>query len=131
MGRLIFLVVAFGLAVPAARSADTSPDRRRGWQELSLLNAGEAQQRFAAAALADPASREARLGLALALLQLRSRTPGNIAAAGQLLETLRAESAGDDAGIAAAYYLARIQQLHGFTPDRAAATTGYRALLAA
>lgn len=79
----------------------------------------------------DPASRPARLGYALAFLQLRSRTAGNIAAAAERLEALRRENADDDTGIAAAYYLARIAQVHRLTPDRPAAVAGYRALLAA
>ena len=53
------------------------------------------------------------------------------AAAGKRLEALRRENANDDTGIAAAYYLARIQQVHSFTPDLSAAIAGYRALLAA
>ncbi len=116
----------------AAVGAGSPPvaSSNRGWHELSLLQAPEAQQAFADVRLADPASRDARLGSALALLQLRSRTPGNIAAAVELLEALRRENAADDAGIGAAYYLARIAQLHSYTPDRAAAVAGYRALLA-
>lgn len=130
--RLMSIAAALVLPAATVRSEDDfHVGSHRGWQELSLLNASEAQQAFTAAAEANPASREARLGEALSLLQLRSRTPGNIAAAGQLLETLRTENAADDAGIGAAYYLARIQQVHSFTPDRQAAVAGYRALLAA
>lgn len=128
----MLIIAALALRPATVRSAvDPHSDNHRGWQELSLLNASEAQQAFAAAAEADPTSREARLGAALSLLQLRSRTPGTIAAASELLEALRTENANDDAGIGAAYYLARISQLHSFMPDRAAAVAGYRALLAA
>ncbi len=104
---------------------------RAGWKELSLLNANEARDLFAAATEADPASREARLGTAISLLSVQPRTDGNITTAAQLLETLRTENAQDDEGIGAAYYLARIQQLHGATPDRPAAVAAYRGLLAA
>jgi len=124
-----FLLAAFCLlAVTAAGAALEAGDLPTGWKELSLLNTSEAQTVFANAAQAAPASREARLGGALALLQLRSRIAGNIASAREQLEALRRENSGDDSGIAAAYYLARIQQVHSFTPDRAVAVAGYRAL---
>lgn len=133
MGKLAPGPLALALCLLAATAAGAEPATsvRAGWTNLSLLNASEARTAFAAAAQADPASRDARLGLALSLLQLRSRTPDNIAAAGGLLQALRTENADDDPGIAAAYYLARIQQVHSYTPDRSAAVEGYRALLAA
>lgn len=130
--RLMLILMA--LAVPAAtvRCEDASPTgNHRGWEELSLVNARLAQDAFAAAVAADPTSRESRLGAALSLLQLRDRTAGHIAEAGRLLEELQRENPNDDTGIGAAYYLARIAQVHSFTPDRAAAIAGYRALLAA
>jgi tetratricopeptide (TPR) repeat protein len=130
--RLRLIIVAWVLPAAAVCGEDPSLSaNQRGWQELSLANAREAQDAFANAIAAHPTDRDTRLGAALALLQLRSRTPGNIATAGELLEALRAENAHDDAGIGAAYYLARIAQVHSFTPDRDAAVTGYRALLAA
>jgi len=125
------LTLALCLLAATAAGAEPATGVRAGWTDLSLLNASEARTAFAAAAQADPASRDARLGLALSLLQLRARTPSNIAAAGEWLKTLRNENAADDAGIAATYYLARIQQMHGYTPNRSAAVEGYRALLAA
>lgn len=123
---LIVLVLGTPASVFATEDSPLS-STHRGWQELSLLNANEAHETFVGV----PGSREARLGEALSLLQLRSRTPANISAAVGLLETLRQENASDDIGIGAAYYLARIAQLHSFAPDRAAAVAGYRALLAA
>jgi hypothetical protein len=127
-GWLSSIIVAIALLAPLVHGADAPADCRRGWQELSLLNAGEARQAFAAA---HPANREARLGEALSLLQSRSRTPETIAAAAHLLESLCRERADDDSGIAAAYYLARVEQVHRFAPNRPAALAGYRALLAA
>lgn len=130
--RLLSVSVAFVLPVGLAHGqGDARADTQLGWHELSLLKASEAQAAFASALSADPASRNARLGAALALLQLRSRTDANIATAAAAFESLRRENPDDDAGIGAAYYLARIQQLHSSTPDRAAAVAGYRALLAA
>ena len=128
----MLFAVALPLSTTAVQGeAASHPDDRRGWQELSLVNATNAQDAFASALAADPASREGRLGAALALLQLRARTAGHIAEAGRLLEDLQRENPNDDTGIGAAYYLARIAQVHSFTPDRAAALAGYRALLAA
>ena len=126
------ILVAIALLAPLARSADApADDRQRGWQELSLLNPARAQQAFAAARVADPTSRETQLGAALALLQQRAHTPESVADAAGLLAALRHANADDDAGIGAAYYLARIEQVHSFKPDRAAAVAGYRALLTA
>jgi len=130
--QLMLSIMALALPGTTVSGKDApSPDSLRGWQELSLLKANEAQTAFGAALLSDPASREAWLGSALALLQLRSRTPANIATAASRLENLQRENPNDDAGIGAAYYLARIQQVHSYTPDRAAAIAGYRALLVA
>ena len=127
----MLFAVALPLATTAARSESPAhPDNHHGWEELSLLNAIPAQAAFAEALAADPTRREARLGAALALLQLRSRTAGTIANAIRQLEALRQENPNDDPGIGAAYYLARIAQVHSFEPDPAAAVAGYRALLA-
>jgi hypothetical protein len=128
----MLFVAALPLAAAATRGESVAQaDVHRGWQELSLQDANEAQATFAAIAADHPGRRDARLGEALALLQLRSRTPGNIADATGRLESLRAENPDDDVGIGAAYYLARIAQVHRFTPDRETAVAGYRALLAA
>jgi tetratricopeptide (TPR) repeat protein len=130
--RLMLGIAALALPATAVRCEDAPPSgNHRGWQELSLVNAANAQDAFAAAVATDPTSRENRLGAALSLLQMRARTPGHIAEAGRLLATLQRENPDDDTGIGAAYYLARIAQVHSFTPDRAAAISGYRALLAA
>jgi len=102
-----------------------------GWRELTLLNANAAHDLFSTAVAADSSNRPARLGLAVSLLGVQPRTDGTIAAAAEMFTALRAENADDDEGIGAAYYLARIQQLHRSTPDRQAAVEAYRALLAA
>jgi tetratricopeptide (TPR) repeat protein len=128
----MLIVAAVPLAATATRGESVAQaGAHHGWQELSLQDANEAQSLFAAVAADSPGRRDVRLGEALALLQLRSRTPGKIADAARILESLRAENPNDDVGIGAAYYLARIAQVHSFTPDRDAAVAGYRALLAA
>lgn len=130
--RLMLFVAALPLAAATTRGESVAQaGARDGWQELSLQDANEAQAIFAALAADHPGRRDVRFGKALTLLQLRSRTPGIIAGAAGMLESLRAENPNDDVGIGAAYYLARIAQVHSFTPDRDAAVAGYRALLAA
>jgi hypothetical protein len=100
-----------------------------GWRQLSLLEAVPAQAAFDAAVATHPDDRMARLGEALALLQARSRSTAKVDQASQILDDLRRESPDDDPGIAAAYYLARIEQVHRLVPNRAAAMARYRALL--
>lgn len=122
-------LVAFSLVASAA----TPPLRevKCGWNDLFQVDANAARQAFTAAQALRPSDREARLGEALALLGAQPRTDSNLAHARELLDGLRTENANDDPGIAAAYYAARIIQLHSPEPDRRAAITAYRALLAA
>ena len=126
---MLFAVAPPLVAAIVAGGTPALSDSHHGWQELSLVNAREAEAAFTAASAADPASRDLRLGAALTLLQQRARTEGNIAEAGRRLEALRAENPNDDVGIGCSYYLTRIAQVHSFTPDRAAAVAGFRALL--
>jgi len=110
--RLLPVIVACALPWTASRGAgETAFPLHAGWQDLALVNASDAQRVFATAQETNPASREARLGAALTLLQLRSHTPSHVADSAELLENLRRENPNDDVGIGAAYYLARIQQL--------------------
>ena len=124
------LSLAFCLLAVMAVGAEPVAGVNAGWQELALLNAQPARAAFESVAPADPAAREARLGIALALLQSRSRSPGTLADARERLESLQREAPDDESGIAATYYLARLAQVHDYAPDRAAAVAGYRALLA-
>lgn len=56
--------------------------------------------------------RDASYGQALALLNAQPRTADKIARAHGLLESVRAGGAADDLGLAARYFLARVQQVH-------------------
>ncbi|MBS0632716.1 MAG: hypothetical protein JSS11_12445 [Verrucomicrobia bacterium] len=126
--------VALLLCSLAATAFAVSPplrETKRGWTDLLQLDPNAARQAFAAAQTVRPSDREARLGEALALLGTQPRTDANIARAGELLAALQAENPGDDPGIAAAYYAARITQLHAPAPDAPAALAAYRALIAA
>lgn len=125
--------VALLLCSLAATIFAASPPLREvkhGWDDLLQLDPNAARQAFAAAQTVRASDREARLGEALALLGTQPRTDANIARAGELLAALRTENANDDPGIAAAYYAARITQLHAPEPDARAAMLAYRALIA-
>ncbi len=124
-----FRPLAFCLLAVAARGAEPATVQA-GWEELAQRNANRAGELFAAVAPNDPATREAQLGEAVSLLSAQPGTSGKIAASEQILEGLCAAAPGDDPGIAAAYYLARIHQLQDGPPGRPAAVAGYRALLA-
>jgi tetratricopeptide (TPR) repeat protein len=95
--------------VHGASSREPSP----GWEALARLQAREAGEAFAEL----PGDREARLGRAATLLALQPRTPANITRSESVLLQVVAEDADDETGVAAAYLLARIAQLHA-TPSQ-------------
>lgn len=123
------LALCFALVV-TTRSLAGVDSTRAGWKDLSLLNARLAQTEFASVAASDPHQREARLGEALAVLQLPERTPATLARARASFEALQREQPDDDVGIAAEYYLARLCQVHAYVPDLGGAIARYRALIA-
>lgn len=125
------VALALCFAVPLFAAPAPLREVKRGWDDLLQLDANPARQAFVAAQTIRPADRPARLGQALALFAAQPRTADNLARAGRILTALREENADDDAGISAAYYSARLIQLHNPEPDRAAAVAAYRALLAA
>lgn len=128
--RPLALLIAAALAVSVA-AAESDNRVRTAWEELSLLNPDEAQKLFHAAVAQNPASREARFGEAIALLNAQPRTESKLATARELFSALQSENSTDDTGIAATYYLARLRQIHDYATDRTAAVLAYRALLAA
>lgn len=100
-----------------------------GWKALGRLDPAAATAAFQASSRARSADRTDRLGAALAELALEPHTAARVDAARTALRQLQAENADDEPGIAAAYYLARIRQLHDRPADRAGAIGAYRALL--
>lgn len=66
--------------------------------------------------------REAQLGLAVTLVNVQPKTSANIERAAAILEVLRGN---DELGITATYYLARLEQVHRFTPDPGKALERY------
>lgn len=129
MRFLIALFVCFlpGVAVraeimPAASLADA-------WIWLTEQRHAEAREAFAARVNAGGAdAREARLGLAVALLGVQPRTQGNVTAARDLLTPLAESSEADGWSRQARYFLGRIAQLHEREPDPALAQRHYQQL---
>jgi hypothetical protein len=130
MGRHspVCLPLIFCLLAGAVQGAEPATVQA-GWLELAQREANRACEVFAAVPAADPVAREARLGEAVSLLSAQPGTPAKIAMAERILAGLRAALPNDESGLAAAYYLARIHQLHDDPPDRLAAVAGYRELI--
>lgn len=115
--RLATAVVCVLAGSGAILSAgDDRPDAqalRRGWQAESQLQFAKAREIFDSAGQ----SRQATLGKALALLNIQPKTRGNVNASAGMLEKLLSENPDDAIGIAAAYWLGRVDQLHRYEPD--------------
>lgn len=96
-----------------AGTRETRSDEASAWRDASMNLFNQAHLTLADLAH-EPATRtrSVRLGEALTLLNLQPKTPGNIERAATLLEALCAEKSADEAGISAAYHLARIAQWH-------------------
>ena len=123
------LLVLLCLLAPAALGDQPKAGNLEGWRQLSILNPNEAGRVFAAGT-DGPDGREARFGEAVSLLNAEPRTAENIGEASRLFQSVRLRRDDDDLGAGAAYYQARIAQLQGSTPDRAAAVEGLRNLIA-
>ena len=67
-------------------------------------------------------------GLAVAALNRQPRSEKTIAEAEALFEAVRAADPAHDLGVASAYFIARIVQIHRFDPDEAEAGRMFRAL---
>lgn len=130
-------ILCLAMWLPAAdAAAETTPDNAspsaRAWKDASLLLYTPAQRAFAALNR-DPATatRETRFGEAVTLLNVQPKTAANIDRAASIFSALRAENPGDDLGIASAYLLARIEQIHRLQPDLARALALFDELAAA
>jgi tetratricopeptide (TPR) repeat protein len=130
------LLAALGLTAGAILAGGAAPPAthetvvRDGWEALALARANEARRIFAGVPRgADPAARAARLGEAVALLNVQPRSERNLERARLLLRSLASGSI-DDIAIAARYHLARIDHVHSLRPNLDAAEASYRALLA-
>lgn len=91
------------------------------WLKAARMLPAEAYREFAAA----PASREVLLGRAVTLLNVPPVAPGNLERAATWLESLRGD---DEVGIAATYFLARLEQVHRMPPNPERALALYEEL---
>ncbi len=119
--------VLVGAAISACLAGD-APDARsavqHGWREMSRLQFRRAHE----ALQTTGPMREARFARAMALLNVQPKTRTNIDAADDALRTLTAEDGDDEWGVAAQYFLARIEQVHRYEPDRTRALEMYARL---
>lgn len=100
--------------------AVNAPDQT-GWQLLT-----QARPREALAAFRADESRAARLGEALALLNLNPKTAGNVDAARELVTALAAGDPDDRWTVHAKWQLGRIAELHANPADTAEACRHYQ-----
>ncbi len=110
-------------------SAQT-PEADDAWRSLAKVQFLEARQAFEKRLESDPADRLAKLGLASALLNIQPRIASDVERSAALLEEVVAAGGDDEAGIEAAYLLARIDQLHRTPANAERAISRYEALIA-
>lgn len=111
-----------------ARPPAAAYDAAAIWQDVTRLRIDQARRAFEAQA--GSGDRQARLGVAMTLLNTQPLTTGNIDRAASLLQALRKQDADDATGIEATFALARVEQLHRFTPNPAEALRLYSELAA-
>ncbi len=114
------------LACTIAAAEPPLSNPQSGWAALSRMDSDKALASFSSTA----ASRQTRLGHALALLGSTNNSPSKLAPCRRELIALRDEDPHDDSGIAATFYLARIAQHFDGMIDPQAAINTYRTLLA-
>lgn len=120
LGRCLLILMA-----STTRAGTGEDSRATGWEQGARLFFNEAARTFSATAVTP----EHRLGRAVMLLGVQPRTRANLEEARTLLTRLTDTHAADEAGIAARYYLARLEQLHVDEPDLAQARMHYRELV--
>lgn len=126
--KLMRWVVAF--LVASTVSVATAQTLADGWRALGDYRAEEAVRIFErlGRGVDAAAGREARFGQAVALLARQPITPVQVETARGIFAGL-AETATDDVGLGARFYLARIAQHHAAQPDEVAAARLYRELI--
>lgn len=124
--RLVLGFVAGVLGVGVSRAEVSLAE---GWRQVAEQRYAEARELFAPRAVAGGAEeREARLGLAVALLGQQPKTQGNVNLARETLTPLAEADRVDDWVLQARYFLGRIAELHEREPDLALARRHYRRL---
>ncbi len=125
--RMVLIVgVAWVSSATAAWSGDAADVAlAEAWHNASIGRGGEAREVFERYE-----GRAAQLGQALSLLGAQTRSVKSLTRAVELLSGIMEDDAGDELGLAACYYLGRIEQVHRRTPDLPAAMAHYRRLRA-
>lgn len=118
--------LAFCLLAPFAGATDAPPAPPAAWAEITSWRLPEAAEAFADA----EAGRLSRLGRATVLLELPPKTPANLDESEAILRALVSENADDEAGLVAAWLLARLHHVHRSPADRTGAAAWYRHLRA-
>lgn len=122
---LVFLsltaLVCVGRAAPAAELAPA-------WEAAGKLLFEDAMRAFDAAPAEARSTPEGRFAQALLLLNDQPKTAANIEAAREILRGLAAERAGEELGLAARFFEARIVQVHQPKPDPKEAARLFRTL---
>jgi tetratricopeptide (TPR) repeat protein len=108
--------------------ADVGVRHASGWESIRLLQFSDGHTYFENAFAQNQSDREALFGQAIALLNVQPRTEGNIQQAQALLESLIEKNAGDTYGLAARFFLARVELMHAEPADRPRAITRLLAL---
>lgn len=119
LGAGLLLAAPVWAAEPAG-----NPPLAAAWQALSIGFYDDAGEQFARAG----SGREAQLGAAITLINRPPVTPSSLTEAQRRFTDLSRND--DETGRAARYFLGRMQQLHPFAPDPAAAASEYEALVA-
>lgn len=115
--------LAVGLAGDDARSMEKVAAAWRAEAGHQFRRAHEQFQRAGE-------SREARFGRAVTLLNVQPKTRDNIEAAAEAFRALHAQTPDDEVGVAARYFLARVEQMHRYQPKPDRAMAHFAALFA-
>jgi len=121
-------LAVFLTVFPAVLTAMGAPDQAvtRGWAAVQNLRFQEARSLFRNSPADNrDSARSARLGEAVAMVQMQPTTREKIGNALVILDRLIREAPESEISIQAAYLKARIIQLHPFDPDPAAAIPLY------
>lgn len=120
-------LLLFALTVAVSRStADSAVD---AWLALDERRLEDAARLFTQARRDGDTSARTTYGLALARLNAQPRTRGTLDNARATFAAVTTDHPGTEEGIRARYFLARIDQIHAYTPNPVAARTAFLALL--
>jgi hypothetical protein len=100
-----------------------------GWRALDERRLEDARRIFAEAVEGGDTSARTMFGLALARLNAQPRTPASLEEARSIFAQVARDHPDSEEGIRSRYFLARIVQLHDYSPDPAAAREAFLGLI--